>query len=202
MTAPKQQLFNEISNAARSGYPFYVYSLADQDGVFYIGKGKGRRVFQHEALADSDTNVAKRARIRASGNNLDRQVIAYFIAQEDAYTFESSLILGSSGLTNRYLLEYVSPMEKTRNKAQDMLARIAPFEDWHPRKEYLDMFLKVMGFATPRELHDWIVADLKAEIENPTPTSIEFDSRGKPIRYGYNECHGSNVPMVSALEVI
>src|SRR3990167_5545706 len=112
MKSPKQQLLDEIGNAAKHGYPFYVYTLADGKGVFYVGKGKGARVFQHQKLQGFDANTAKIARIRACGVALVHSVVAYFTNAGEAFSAESLMIRTLDGLTNLALGDPVTPYEK------------------------------------------------------------------------------------------
>ena len=191
MTETKQQLLAKISNAAQSGYPFYVYTLADDSGVFYVGKGTKARLFEHQKLHKSDTNTAKQARIRACGQSLTHSIAAYFSDAGEAYSHESRLIQEMDGLTNLALGDPMSPYEKAQLKAGDILSRIVPFEQWNPPMTALTSFLKHLGLSTPRQYYDRMIRELKAEIEEPCPTSWEFDRSGKVIRRGYNESHGA-----------
>lgn len=86
----------------------YVYSLADpQSGeVFYIGKGQGKRAWQHEVNTRRGTekNHLKAQRIRqilSAGLSVDVEVIASFDTAAEALALERALIerLGE-GLTN------------------------------------------------------------------------------------------------------
>lgn len=190
MTETKQQLLAEISNAAQSGYPFYVYTLADKAGVFYVGKGTKARLFQHQTLPKSDKNTAKLARIRASGQMLTHTIVAYFSGSEDALAHEATLIRDLDGLTNLALGDPLSPFEKAQLKAKDILDRIVPFEQWNPPAGAVEVFLKHLGLETPRQYYDHMIRELKAQIKDPSPTSIEFDRAGRVIRKGYNETHG------------
>lgn len=84
----------------------YVYTLAYPNGkVFYVGKGKGNRVFNHE-------NEAKRMRevhnpkldtireIWASGNQVVRQKLAHFENEDQALFYELALLFFLPDLTN------------------------------------------------------------------------------------------------------
>lgn len=86
---------------------FYVYELSDPitGDVFYVGKGKGDRVGQHEAAARAGKPGAKCDRIRqiwASGAQVARIIVKRFARETDAYAAEVERIAlyGVDSLTN------------------------------------------------------------------------------------------------------
>lgn len=89
----------EIRLAAQHGHKFYVYSLADADGVFYIGKGQRNRVFSHGSRFDR-ANPAKNLRL-ATAQRVERTVLAYFTCERAALQCERELIAShGAALTN------------------------------------------------------------------------------------------------------
>lgn len=87
----------------------YVYFLVDprNDEVFYVGKGKGNRVFQHaeDALvseADSD-KLEKIREIRATGKAVQHFILRHGLKDEESLLVEASLIdfIGKGNLTNK-----------------------------------------------------------------------------------------------------
>jgi hypothetical protein len=97
---------------------FYVYELRDprSDDVFYVGKGKGNRIHAHEKEAERGVQSPKCNVIRdiwASGLQVEKNVIARFHDEAEAYAAEKAIIddIGLQNLTN-----------------------IAPGGIWHPRE--------------------------------------------------------------------
>ena len=86
----------------------YVYFLRDprDDEVFYVGKGRGNRIFQHaEGKLESPTLSDKLDRIRAiqdSGESVNLWILRHGLSEEEAFEVEASLIdfIGLSNLTN------------------------------------------------------------------------------------------------------
>jgi hypothetical protein len=85
---------------------FYNYFLMRPDGsVFYIGKGQGNRINEHEAEARNGAQSHKCNVIRKiwfEGGQVIKQKIAFFDNQEDAYALEILLIsfFGRENITN------------------------------------------------------------------------------------------------------
>lgn len=86
---------------------FYVYQLVDpRDGsVFYVGKGCGRRMYDHEAEAEKGVYSRKCNRIRsiwAGGFAVRREVVSRHDDENDALEAEAKLIeeIGLEKLTN------------------------------------------------------------------------------------------------------
>jgi hypothetical protein len=88
---------------------WYVYALSDpRDGaVFYVGKGCGNRMHQHEREAARPTTRCSRKidRIRsivADGAEVQKQMLARFWDEQAAYDHETDLIdeIGLANLTN------------------------------------------------------------------------------------------------------
>lgn len=87
---------------------FYVYTLADpRDGaVFYVGKGKGLRMYQHAQEARSDKGSGNRRKIerikeiQAAGLEPIASVVAEHEDEQDAFDHEADLIAVTPGLTN------------------------------------------------------------------------------------------------------
>lgn len=87
---------------------FYVYRLIDpRNGeTFYVGKGKGNRVFQHaagELPDDSDADSAKLARIRQiklAGFKVQHVIHRHGLESTTAMEVEAALIDAYPGLTN------------------------------------------------------------------------------------------------------
>lgn len=91
---------------------YYVYTLSDpRNGeIFYVGKGCGNRVLEHERQAKRGIQSPKCDRIReilASGNEVCRAKVGLFSAERDAYAFEAELIALLPGLTNGGRVGYV-----------------------------------------------------------------------------------------------
>ena len=87
--------------------PLYVYELIDpRDGVvFYVGKGFGGRMYQHEAdvRAGRGQNPAKCQRIRAileAGQQVRCAVVSRHETDDEAFAAERAHMASFSGLTN------------------------------------------------------------------------------------------------------
>lgn len=86
----------------------YVYFLRDPrtGEVFYIGKGRGNRIFDHlSGATDSDIEAEKLDKIReitSSGNEVQHYVLRHGLTDEVAFEIEASLIdfVGVKNLSN------------------------------------------------------------------------------------------------------
>ena len=125
----------------------YVYALVDpRDGaVFYVGKGKGRRMFEHERESKRGdkyvTNAEKRARIDAilsAGLRVTHRVIARYDSEADAFNAERVLIANLPGLTNRSRgrtgasSRELSPEAKLAGAIQTLAEAFAETLAWQP----------------------------------------------------------------------
>lgn len=86
---------------------YYVYKLIDpRDGrVFYVGKGKGQRMYQHEKEARRGKYSRKCKAIReiiGSGAKIRYEIDSHHKVEADAYARERELIdeIGLCNLTN------------------------------------------------------------------------------------------------------
>lgn len=86
---------------------FYVYELSDDLGVvFYVGKGSGRRMWQHKYKATSGENTPRAERIRlilANGGAVRLAKVFETDNEAEAYRQEVRLIArhGRDALTNQ-----------------------------------------------------------------------------------------------------
>ncbi|MBY0537822.1 hypothetical protein K2P47_00300 [Patescibacteria group bacterium] len=78
---------------------YYVYALIDprSDKVFYVGKGKGNRIYAHvEASESVDTNevmkIAKIREIRAAKKDVKHVVIRHGLTEDQAFAVEAAVI--------------------------------------------------------------------------------------------------------------
>lgn len=86
---------------------FYVYELRDENGdVFYVGKGSGSRIDQHEQRARRGVNDHKCAKIRAiwsRGGEVQKVVV--FETEDEGAAFDEEIRLiafyGRDKLTNK-----------------------------------------------------------------------------------------------------
>lgn len=89
---------------------FYVYDLIDpRDGsIFYVGKGRGQRINDHERDARAGKQSSKCDRIReiwAAGHQVSKRIVKQFDMEAAAYAFEAqrTMDIGLENLTNEKL---------------------------------------------------------------------------------------------------
>ena len=98
-----------FTKATRKKLGNYVYRLIDpRNGeTFYVGKGKGNRVFDHaQAKLDAadlagDDKLTRILDIIRSGFEVDHVIHRHGLSKSEAYLVESSLIDAYPGLTNK-----------------------------------------------------------------------------------------------------
>lgn len=156
----------EIACAAAHGHPYYVYTLADAAGVFYVGKGKGGRLFSH-GRTTGDRNALKLERIALSPSRIERRVVAYFKDEGAAFGHEAMLITELVGLTN-IAPSRPDPRELAKAQARTNLARMVPFQVFAARNSGFDW--SILGCGSARECYDKVVDILTQESISPTPS--------------------------------
>lgn len=150
----------------------YLYALVDDDGAtFYIGKGRGRRMYQHKKLAMSGAPGPKCDRIRevlARGGDIKCVVLAEFDTDESACAAEVQMIASvrDAGLTN---LTKGGEAGGLPNHKEIMRSRFVRLKERIRRR----------GVTLP----EWIELAIDAEILDPSPnvarwspaTGVVFD---------------------------
>jgi hypothetical protein len=140
---------------------YYVYTLSGPDGVvFYVGKGQGRRMFEHEKEARRGHRCHKCYKIRKiwrAGGEVKRAIVFTTPIEAAAYNYEAELI-GHIGLKN------------LTNAAPGMIVvepRIYPRPD-KPLDEYTDQeyrgFLDSLGLSRRQRnerLRNWRASTYK-----------------------------------------
>ena len=89
---------------------YYVYSLIDPRNrkVFYIGRGTGNRIFEHERQGSPESEKLKLktiAEIQATGLEVEKVIIKCNLTESEAFASEAALInifnyVENSRLTN------------------------------------------------------------------------------------------------------
>jgi uncharacterized protein len=96
-----RKLTPEVANVLKS----YVYVYIDpRNGeIFYIGKGKGNRLFTHLGDLSETDKTTKISDIKASGKEPQIDILRYGLSDSEAELVEASAIdlIGKFGLTNK-----------------------------------------------------------------------------------------------------
>lgn len=84
-------------------YYVYVYSDPDTHRPFYVGKGKGNRVFDHLTLEDESEKAAYIRMLRENGKEPLIEILVHGVDEETALKVEAAAIdlVGIENLTNR-----------------------------------------------------------------------------------------------------
>ncbi|MEI7983741.1 MAG: hypothetical protein WCI71_18985 [Bacteroidota bacterium] len=101
-------MIKDFSNAVCERIGYYVYILKDPriDSIFYVGKGRGNRVFQHVRCAlENETENDKYNLIREihnEGKEVEHFILRHGLEEKLSLEIESTIIdlLGIENLTN------------------------------------------------------------------------------------------------------
>jgi hypothetical protein len=167
---PAATLKAEIQAAAAQGYRFYVYTLSDAHGVFYVGKGQRNRLFQHEKMPSTEQNWKKLTRLALGVP--DKAILAFFRDECDAYGYESELIAaGADVLTNMQPGQH-NRREVAISHARAMLARLRSLESWRASISARNLRWVQEAFGSIDALYEKTVATLQQKIAAPQSTAM------------------------------
>jgi hypothetical protein len=169
---------NATQAAIRAGYLFaenvpadryYTYLLIDPRSglVFYVGKGKGRRMSCHARLArlgvvDNAEKFRKITEIHSSGEIVVEAVFSVHEDEGDSFNVERSLIsiLRSKGLTN-ISGGTVTNDQRNKETALAMISRLRTFEEWVSQLGEDRSSLVIRVFGSHRSCYDAVFAELQ-----------------------------------------
>lgn len=187
----------------------YVYTLADPGGVvFYIGKGRNKRLYQHEMAAKRGKPGEKNDRIRAiieSGGKIQYQIISIHKTDMEACLAEVKAIAAHDNLTNLTKGGEAGGGDAASKaasikRAMKLLAKLKPFDVWvngmsEERKAYL---VHIAGGESLQDQRNWVVNGLLREIEQPRPDWIAEMPDGT-VKSGFGRPPTSNFKFLNSL---
>ena len=99
-------MIKKFSPKAKEALVHYVYVYSDPDThkPFYVGKGKGDRVFNHLSDRSESDKVRKINDIKARGKEPVIEILAHGLDEETAFKVEAAVIdlIGIDNLTNQH----------------------------------------------------------------------------------------------------
>lgn len=130
--------FSEKSLLSLGGY--YVYGLIDPRNrqFFYIGKGTGNRVFEHEreSLRCPDSEMLKLktiAEIKNAGMEVEKIIINSNLSEEEAFAAEASLINAFNYVGNIKLTNSAAGHHSAKALSVDCFENIYGAEELEPK---------------------------------------------------------------------
>lgn len=152
----------------------YVYALAHQGQPFYIGKGRGRRMFQHvlDALRGARGRKCEKIRaIFAAGGEIEYQVLGRYGSDTEAYAAEKQLIARGGDLTNIVgrNAKPISPRERAQQSFASLLAVMKPYDQWEPSLPPHLRTVAINVFGSPAGLYNTLKAVAEKGAANPPP---------------------------------
>ena len=163
-----------ITLEAKTPTNWYVYLLIDprDDSIFYVGKGRNKRMSSHAKYAFSGTsyvNEKKNLQIMSiinSGAFVKEVVFATYDKEEDAYACERELIISlrEHGLTN------ISKGLRTNCEqgvagSSALFSRLRSFDDWVDSISACQRELACKVFGSVENAHSFVSSNLY-EIKN------------------------------------
>ena len=154
-----------LRNSKHDLFP-YVYSLTDprDNSVFYIGKGTGNRMYQHERSARrGKTGNSDKTRIILDVINAGFKVVCRVIevcqTHEQAFAAEKAHIAAHKGLTNKTAggggigRTGAENYRAVREQTLSMIARVKNYIDWQNEKPRTNQESDGY-FMVVREMHE------------------------------------------------
>lgn len=164
----------------------YCYALADGGEVFYVGKGRGRRMYVHAMDAAKGKAGAKCDRIRAiiaAGRSLEYRVLGVYESDAKAYAAEKSWIARFDSLLNRNAggggAACADPKERIRRDAEHWLGKLLPKSVWLARltPHLRGVIERVYGSVD--QFYDFIRNDLMQCAIEPPPNVLRVGADGR-----------------------
>lgn len=115
---------------------YYVYGLIDPRNkmIFYVGKGTGNRLFEHERESLGSTNSEKLklktiAEIKSAGFEVEKIIINFNLTESEAYAAEAALINAFNYISDIGLANIVSGHHSSEALSVEEFERIYGAEE-------------------------------------------------------------------------
>lgn len=161
------------------GYYVYLYSDPRDGRAFYVGKGRGNRVFDHLADKSETEKVAKLAELQTLGLQPRIELLKWGLTKEEALLVESAIIdlLGVQGLTNR--VRGHGTVGHRRQLVEDVILDLIGGEATFDEPTVL---------ITINRLWDPVMSDI--ELYDATRSEWKIQPDGKGLKYAMATYHG------------